>query len=77
MVDVARSRGRARIALGLSALAAAVAVGWFWFHGDPVTGIGLAVLLVGSGYWEYRRRLADARRAARAESDVENEHDRK
>ncbi|MBP1923421.1 hypothetical protein J2751_002463 [Halorubrum alkaliphilum] len=77
MVDVARSRGRARIALGLSALAAAVGIAWFWYRGDPVTGIGLGALLVGSGYWEYRRRLADARRAARAESDVENSHDRK
>lgn len=75
MVNVARSRGRARVAFGLSVLAAAVAVGWFWYRGDPVTGVGLGALLVGSGYWEFRRRLADARRAAQAESDVKSDHE--
>lgn len=77
MVDVARSRGRAKIALGLSALAAAAAVGWFWYQGDPVTGVILGGLLIGGGYWEYRRRLVDARRAARAESDVTDNTGRK
>lgn len=73
MVDVARSRGRAKIALGLSVFAAATAVGWFWFRGDPVTGAVLGGLLLGGGYWEYRRHLVDVRRAARAESDVEDD----
>ncbi|ELY96236.1 hypothetical protein C483_00380 [Natrialba hulunbeirensis JCM 10989] len=77
MVDIARSRARAKVAFGLSALMAAAAVGWFWYRGDPVTGILLGGLLMGGGYWEFRRRLVDVRRAARAESDVENDTARK
>ncbi|GAB7090542.1 hypothetical protein JCM18237_08130 [Halorubrum luteum] len=73
MVNVARARGRARIAFGLSVFAAAVAIAWFWYQGEPGTGIGLAALLIGAGYWEYRRRIKDVRRAARAESGNNND----
>ncbi|SNR64168.1 hypothetical protein SAMN06264855_12611 [Halorubrum vacuolatum] len=72
MVNVARSRGRAKIAFGLSMFAAAVAIAWFWYQGEPGVGIGLAALLAIAGYWEFRRRIADARRAARAESERNN-----
>lgn len=64
------------MAFGVSTLMAAGAVGWFWYQGSPVTGVGLAVLLVIAGYWEYTRRLADVRRAARAEADAERQRQR-
>ncbi|ESS04399.1 MAG: hypothetical protein A07HR67_00789 [uncultured archaeon A07HR67] len=76
MVDVNRVRARAKVTFGLSVLAAAAAVGWFWYQGTAATGLVLAVLFVVGGYWEYRRRLADARRAAQAESNVD-ERDRR
>ena len=69
MVDVARSRGRAKIAFGLSVFAAAVAIAWFWYQGEPGVGISLGALLMVAGYWEFRRRIADAGRAARAERE--------
>ncbi|QAU12081.1 hypothetical protein EKH57_04620 [Halorubrum sp. BOL3-1] len=71
MVDVERSKGRARVALGASVLSAAGALAWFWYRGDSITGFGLAALLTAAGYWEYRRRIADVRRAARTEADAE------
>lgn len=71
MVDVERSKSRAKVTLGVSTLLAAGAVGWFWYQGSSVTGIGFGLLLTVAGYWEYRRRLADVRRAARAEADAE------
>lgn len=71
MVDVERSKGRAKVSLGVSTLLAAGAVGWFWYRGTPLTGVGFGFLLAVAGFWEYRRRLADARRAARAEADAE------
>lgn len=76
MVDVERSKARAKISLGLSALLSAGAVGWFWYQGSLFTGIGLGVILVVAGYWEYTRRLADVRRAARAEADAERRRQR-
>jgi len=71
VVDVERSKGRAKVSLGVSTLLAAGGVGWFWYRGAPVTGVGFGLLLTAAGYWEYRRRLADVRRAARAEADAE------
>jgi len=71
VVDVERSKGRARVTLGVSVLFSAGALAWFWYQGDSLTGFGLAALLTAAGYWEYRRRIADVRRAARAEADAE------
>lgn len=76
MVDVERSKARAKISMGLSTLMAAGTVGWFWYQGSLFTGLGLAVILVVAGYWEYTRRIADVRRAARAESDAERRRER-
>ena len=76
MVDVERSKARAKISMGLSTLMAAGAVGWFWYQGSLFTGVGLAVILVVAGYWEYTRRNEDVRRAARAESDAERRRER-
>lgn len=63
--------GRAKLTLGLSVAFAVGAFVYFWLADAPLQGAGLAVLVLGAGYWEYKRKLQDERTAERFEQDAE------
>ena len=77
MGNAPRSRaGRAKLGLGLSLVFAVVAFAYFALSGSPVSGAGLAVLVVAAGYWEYRRKLQDETTAERYEAKAEEHRQR-
>jgi hypothetical protein len=65
----------ARATLGLSLLFAVVAAGYFAIAGSPLQGVALGALVLGAGYWEYRKKLQEKRAARRYEAEAE-EHRR-
>lgn len=72
----ARAR-RVRISLYLSVAAGVVAVGYFAATDRPVLGVGLGVLLVVAGAWEYKQKMADVRAERRREADAERQEERR
>lgn len=63
----------ARATLGLSLLFA-VGVGvYFSVSGAPLQGIALVVLVLGAGYWEYRKKLQEKRVARKYEAEAEEQ----
>jgi hypothetical protein len=63
----------ARATLGLSLLFAVGAVGYFAVAGTPLRGVVLGVLVLGAGYWEYRKKLQEKRVARRYEAEAEEQ----
>lgn len=63
----------ARATLGLSLLFAVGAVGYFTSTGAPLQGVALGVLILGAGYWEYRKKLQEKRVARRYEAEAEEQ----
>lgn len=66
-----RNRGRAKLTLGLSILFAVGGFAYFWLSDAPFQGVGVGVLVLLAGYWEYRRTLQDQRTAERYEREAE------
>ncbi|MWV63263.1 hypothetical protein GRS48_00235 [Halorubrum sp. JWXQ-INN 858] len=80
-----RSRGRkrtlpgegmAKVSLGISLLLAVAGFLYFYLQADYVTGVGIAVVFVLGGLWEYRRRRQDAIAADRYETDANDRRSR-
>lgn len=69
-------RGWAKLTLGLSLLFAVGSFVYFTLKGAPLNGVALALLVVGAGYWEYRRKLQDQRVAERHEAEAEAQRER-
>lgn len=69
-------QGWAKISLGVSFLFAVVAFVYLALTGSPVSGAGLAIVVIIAGIWEYRRRRQDQITAERYEADAE-EHRRR
>lgn len=63
----------ARATLGLSLLFAVGAVGYFAAAGTPLRGVVLGVVVLGAGYWEYKRKLQEKRVARRYEAEAEEQ----
>lgn len=63
----------ARATLGISVLFAVGAVGYFAVAGAPLRGLVLALLVLGAGYWEYRKKLQEKRVARRYEAEAEEQ----
>lgn len=57
--------------LGLSLVFAIAAFGYFALGGAPLRGGALAVLVLGAGYWEYRKKRREKRLAERYEAEAE------
>ena len=57
--------------LGLSLVFAIAAFGYFTLGGAPLRGGALAVLVLGAGYWEYRKKRREKRLAERYEAEAE------
>ena len=65
----------ARATLGLSLTFAVAAFGYFALAGAPLRGGALAVLVLGAGYWEYRKKRREKRLAERYEAEAEAQSD--
>jgi len=63
----------ARATLGLSLLFAVGAVAYFAVAGAPIQGVALGVIVLGAGYWEYRKKLQEKRVARRYEAEAEEQ----
>jgi hypothetical protein len=63
----------ARATLGLSLLFAAGVVGYFTVTGTPLRGVVLGLIVLGAGYWEYRKKLQEKRVARRYEAEAEEQ----
>lgn len=63
----------ARATLGISLLFAVGAVSYFGLAGTPLRGLVLALLVLGAGYWEYRKKLQEKRVARRYEAEAEEQ----
>lgn len=61
----------ARATLGLSLVFALAAFGYFALAGAPLRGGALAVLVLGAGYWEYRKKRREKRIARQYEAEAE------
>jgi ABC-type Fe3+ transport system permease subunit len=61
----------ARATLGLSLLFAVVVTGYFVTAGAPLRGVVIGGLVLGAGYWEYRKKLQEKRVARQYEADAE------
>jgi hypothetical protein len=62
--------GWAKITLGVSLLFAVGVFVYFSLVNEPVNGAALAVLIIITGYWEYRRKLQDQITAERYEAEA-------
>ena len=65
--------GLANLSLGLSILFAVVAFGYFSFTGLPFRGALVGLLVIGAGYWEYRRKIQDQLTQERYEAEAEEQ----
>ncbi|GAA0519886.1 hypothetical protein SAMN04488066_10794 [Halorubrum aquaticum] len=63
----------ARATLGLSLLFAVGAFAYFALDGAPFQGTVLAVLILGAGYWEYKKKLQEKRVARQYEAKAEEQ----
>lgn len=63
----------ARATLGLSLLFAVGAAGYFISTGAPLQGILLGIVILGAGYWEYRKKLQEKRVARQYEAEAEEQ----
>lgn len=63
----------ARATLGLSLLFAIGSIGYFASTGAPLQGVALGVLVLGAGYWEYRKKLHEKRVARQYEAEAEEQ----
>lgn len=63
----------ARATLGLSLLFAIGSVGYFTTIGAPLQGVALGVLILGAGYWEYKKKLHEKRVARQYEAEAEEQ----
>lgn len=63
----------ARATLGLSLLFAIGSVGYFTIAGAPLQGVALGVLVLGAGYWEYKKKLHEKRVARQYEDEAEEQ----
>jgi hypothetical protein len=61
----------ARATLGLSLLFAVGATGYFVLAGAPLRGVVIGGLVLGAGYWEYRKKLQEKRVARQYEAEAE------
>lgn len=64
-------QGWAKLTLGLSIVFAVGSFVYFSLAGTPLQGAVLGVLVLGAGYWEYKRKLQDERTAERYEREAE------
>ncbi|MFW5911412.1 MAG: hypothetical protein ACOCQV_01615 [Halolamina sp.] len=71
------TKGWAKLTLGLSLLFAVGAFVYLWVIGRPLNGVALGLLVIGAGYWEYRRKLQDERTANRYEAEAEQHRNRR
>jgi len=63
----------ARATLGLSLLFAVGVVAYFAIAGTPLRGVVLGVIVLGAGYWEYKKKLQEKRVARRYEAEAEEQ----
>jgi len=63
----------ARATLGLSLLFAVGVVAYFAIAGTPLRGVVLGVVVLGAGYWEYKKKLQEKRVARRYEAEAEEQ----
>lgn len=63
----------ARATLGLSLLFAVGVVGYFAIAGAPLRGVVLGAVVLGAGYWEYKKKLHEKRVARRYEAEAEEQ----
>ncbi|OYR55651.1 hypothetical protein [Halorubrum halodurans] len=63
----------ARATLGLSLLFAVGAFVYLVLDGAPFQGTVLAALILGAGYWEYRKKLQEKRVARQYEAKAEEQ----
>lgn len=64
-------QGWAKLTLGISIVFAVGSFVYFLLAGTPLQGTALGVLVLGAGYWEYKRKLQDERTAERYEREAE------
>lgn len=70
-------KGQAKLTLGLSLLFAVVGFAYLTLNGNMLNGAALGLLVIGAGFWEYRRKLQDERAAARYEAEAEQHRERR
>ncbi|GAB7018300.1 hypothetical protein [Halostagnicola bangensis] len=63
MSTTATQRKLARGAMIISVIIGVLGLLYFTTRGDLVTGIVIALLFSGGGYWEYKRRVRDLEQA--------------
>jgi hypothetical protein len=63
----------ARATLGLSLLFAIGIVGYFVIGGAPLRGVVIGAVVLGAGYWEYRKKLQEKRVARQYEAKAEEQ----
>ena len=63
----------ARATLGLSPLFAIGIVGYFVIGGAPLRGVAIDAVVLGAGYWEYRKKLQEKRVARQYEAKAEEQ----
>lgn len=71
------NKGMAKLTLGLSLLFAVVGFAYLTLQGKLLNGVALGLLVIGAGYWEYRRKLQDERAAARYEAEAEQHREQR
>jgi hypothetical protein len=76
MTDSRKRRGRAKIALGLSLIFGVAIFAYLTLTRSIFHGTVVGALVVGAGYWEYRRMLQDIIAAERYEADAEKNRQR-
>lgn len=64
-------QGWAKITLGISILFAVGAFVYFTLAGAPLNGVGLGVVVIVAGIWEYKRRRRAEITAERYEAEAE------
>jgi hypothetical protein len=63
----------ARATLGLSLLFAVGVAGYFVLAGAPLRGVVIGGLVLGAGYWEYKKKLQEKRVARQYEAEAEEQ----
>ncbi|MFB6155341.1 MAG: hypothetical protein ABEJ22_05550 [Haloferacaceae archaeon] len=76
MASSRNRRGRAKIALGLSLVFAVAIFAYLTLTRTVFLGAVVGLLVVGAGFWEYRRTMQDIVSAERFEAEAEKNQDR-